>query len=81
MALLWNLVNRFFHEEWTTGVFLAVNILFWAAASMAVGMLFCIVAAGAASASCAANVLCMSIYAGIILGLFGGIIFLIRRQA
>ena len=37
--------------------------------------------AGAASASCAANVLCMSIYAGIILGLFGGIIFLIRRQA
>ena len=80
MTLLWNVVKRFFHEEWTAGVFLAANILFWTAGSMAVGMMFCVVAAGAAAVSCAANVLCISIYAGIILGLFGGILFLARRQ-
>lgn len=81
MTLLWNVVNRFFHEDWTGGIFLAANIFCWTAASMAVGMLFCVVAAGAAAANCAADVLCMSIYAGILLGLFGGIVFLIRRQA
>ena len=53
----------------------------WTALSCGVGMLFCMVAAGAEAASCAANVLCMSIYAGIIVGLFGGIWFLFRRQS
>lgn len=44
-------------------------------------MLFCMVAAWRGSGKRAANVLCMSIYAGIIVGLFGGIWFLFRRQS
>lgn len=79
MTLLWNMVNRFFEDDWTPGVFLAVNILFWTAASMAAGMLFCMAAAGVSAGNCAADVLCISIYAGLILGLFGGIVFLLRR--
>lgn len=79
MLLLWNMVKRFFDEDWTAGVFLAANMFLWTALSCGVGMLFCMVAAGAEAASCAANVLCMSIYAGIIVGLFGGIWFLFRR--
>ncbi len=81
MLLLWNMVKRFFDEDWTAGVFLAANMFLWTALSCGVGMLFCMVAAGAEAASCAANVLCMSIYAGIIVGLFGGIWFLFRRQS
>ena len=69
MLLLWNMVKRFFDEDWTAGVFLAANMFLWTAS------------AGAEAASCAANVLCMSIYAGIIVGLFGGIWFLFRRQS
>ena len=53
MLLLWNMVKRFFDEDWTAGVFLAANMFLWTALSCGVGMLFCMVAAGAEAASCA----------------------------
>ena len=50
MLLLWNMVKRFFDEDWTAGVFLAANMFLWTALSCGVGMLFCMVAAGAEAA-------------------------------
>ncbi len=51
MLLLWNMVKRFFDEDWTAGVFLAANMFLWTALSCGVGMLFCMVAAGAEAAT------------------------------
>lgn len=80
MGFLWKIVDRYCPEELETGVFLAVNILTWSIGTLAAGMLFCLVAAQAAVESCIANVMCMAVYAGIIFGLFGGIVFLMRRD-
>ena len=33
MLLLWNMVKRFFDEDWTAGVFLAANVFLWTALS------------------------------------------------
>ena len=48
--------------------------------ALAVGMLFCVVAGHLPVDACIVNVMCMAIYAGIIFGLFGGMLYLMRGQ-
>lgn len=79
MRTLWNTVNRWCPEEYRTGVFLALNILKWSVGTLAIGLLSCIYGAKADIAGCVANVMCVAVYAGIIFGLFGGILFLMRH--
>ena len=80
MRHLWELVNRFCPEEMATGIFLSVNIICWTVMALAVGMLFCVVAGHLPVDACIVNVMCMAIYAGIIFGVFGGILYLMRGQ-
>lgn len=79
MSYLWNLVNKLFDEEYRIGVFLAANIVCWTAGTFLTGMFFCMVAGHSSVAGCIANVMCMAVYAGVIMGLFGGILYLMRR--
>lgn len=79
MKNLWNTVERRFPEEYRTGIFLALNILKWSAGTLIIGLLACTYGAKADIAGCVANVMCIAVYAGIIFGLFGGILFLMRH--
>ncbi|RGU91327.1 hypothetical protein DWW31_14425 [Clostridium sp. AF15-17LB] len=79
MKRLWELINRVFQNDSATGVFLAVNIICWSAAALITGMVFCI-ASGSSVWVYATSIMCAAIYVGIIFGLFGGIIFLMRNR-
>lgn len=79
MRRLWELINRFCPEESATAVFLALNIICWVAGTLVIGILFCTVAGQLPVLSCLTNVMCMAAYAGIIFGLFGGILYLMRK--
>lgn len=79
MKRLWELTNRVFQNDSATGVFLAVNIICWSTAALITGMIFCI-ASGASVWTYATSIMCAAIYVGIIFGLFGGIIFLMRNR-
>lgn len=80
MEYLWKIVNRFVTEEYASAVFLAANITCWAVGTLVVGMFFCMAAGGEEAVNCIANVMCVAVYAAIIFGLFGGIIYLMRRD-
>lgn len=80
MRYLWNLVDRIFGKKNKVGIFLGLNILCFTMGTFAVGMLFCVVAGQLTVLRCMANVMCMAAYAGIIFGLFGGILFVMRTE-
>lgn len=73
MKRLWNLTNR-------VDLFLSINIISWAVSTMILGLAFCAVT-GMAIEESIVNLMCAAIYAGIIMGLFGGIIFLMRKES
>lgn len=76
---IWKIVCKYCSEESRISVFLAAAMLMWSIAALATGMIFCLAAAKVTVPTCIANVMCIAIYAGIIFGLFGGILFLMRR--
>ena len=80
MKKLWEMINKQFSDEKATGVFLVTNILRWTIGTLALGIVFCIVTETRIN-GCIVNLMCAAIYAGIIFGLFGGIIFLMRRSS
>lgn len=80
MKRLWEIINRQFGDDMATGVFLGVNILRWTIGTLILGIAFCFVTETRIT-FCITNLMCVAIYAGIILGLFGGIIFLMRRSS
>lgn len=80
MSWIWNITNRLIKGESAEGVFLSANIVFWAAAVLILGLGFCVIT-GTAVGSCIVKLMCTALYAGIIVGLFGGIIFLMRRHS
>lgn len=79
MRRLWDITNRLFHEESVASVFLVLNIICWTVGTLVLGMVFCIIA-GVSVAAVISKLMCAAIYAGVIMGLFGGIFFLMRRQ-
>lgn len=76
---IWKIVCKYCSEESRISVFLATAVFMWSAVAMAAGMLFCLAAAKVTVPMCIANVMCIAVYAGIIFGLLGGILFLMRR--
>lgn len=80
MEKLWRMVHCHLPEDMTTGVFLTINILCWTFGTLLFGILFCAAVVRTAVTGCLLNIMCVSIYAGIIFGLFGGILFLMRRS-
>ena len=80
MNFIWETVNKYVPENMADGVFLTTLIVGWCVLVFGVGMLFCVVGAGSASAGCIVNVMCMALYAAIIFGLFGGIFYLFRHH-
>ncbi|MDO5590789.1 MAG: hypothetical protein Q4F98_07005 [Lachnospiraceae bacterium] len=81
MKFVWQIVNKYVPENMTAGVFLTTLILGWSIGVFAVGMLFCLVAAGAPIDQCISNVMCIALYAAIIFGLFGGIFYLYHKDS
>ncbi len=80
MRCLWEFVNRFCPKDTLDAVFLALNILCWTAGTLFIGVLFCAVAGQVNITDCIANVMCLAVYSGIIFGLFGGILYLMRHK-
>lgn len=76
---LWNYLNKIIGRDSVVSAYLAIEVIGWTLAvsfiGMAVSFLFRVEPAAGIS-----NSFCAGIYAGIILGLFGGILFLQRNQ-
>ncbi len=80
MQFLWELTGKLFGVEKRDGMFLSANVLLWSIATFIVGALFCTLIGHVALVECVANLMCVAVYAGVIVGLFGGIFFLMRRH-
>lgn len=80
MKQLWILICRFCPKDSQTGTFLTINILLWTAAAFLLGIFFCMAVVQLTLTSCLAPIMCAAIYAGIIFGLFGGILYLMRNS-
>ena len=78
MKKLWEMVCRYSGNKCVEGVFLGVNIIRWTIGTLVLGLFFCVVT-GTDIVLCIVNLMCVAIYAGIIMGLFGGIFFLMRK--
>lgn len=81
MKKLWNIISIAMPEDMTAGTFLAANIVCWTLGTLVVGSFFGMVVTQSATVNNFLNILCAAIYAGIIFGLFGGIIFLMRKKS
>ena len=77
MRTLWEIVNKHFDSESAAAAFLTINIICWTAGTLAAGLLFCLIT-GTPAALCITKLMCAAIYAGIIVGLLGGILFLYK---
>lgn len=80
MRNLWDLIEKYHLGEYANTIFLTVNIIRWTVLTFLTGMLFCVIGGQIAIGSCLLNVMLIAVYAGIIFGLFGGIIFLMRNE-
>lgn len=79
MRTLWKITNKIFGSESAAAAFLTINIICWTAGTLAAGLAFCAII-GTSAALCMTKLMCAAIYVGIIVGLFGGILFLYRRR-
>lgn len=78
MKKLWEIICKYSGKECVGSVFLGVNIIRWTIGTLVLGLFFCVVT-GTDIMLCITNLMCVAIYAGIIMGLFGGIFFLMRK--
>lgn len=76
---LWNFITRYMDNSHAVSVFLPVMILGWTLLGVAAGMIVCVIT-GTELVSVLADLICAGSYAGLILGLFGGVFFLYRRE-
>ena len=72
---LWNFIRKYTDGSHAVALFLPVMIIGWTVA----GMLVCIIT-GTNLVSALADLICAGGYAGLILGLFGGCLFLYRIE-
>lgn len=75
---LWKLTERYTEKETGASVYLAILIVLWTALVIFAGVLVC-AAGGKDIVKCLADIVCTGAYAGIILGLCGGILFLCKN--
>lgn len=74
---LWNFIRRYMDNSHAVSLFLPVVIIGWTIAGILAGILVCAIT-GADLISAMADLFCAGGYAGLILGLFGGCLFLYR---
>lgn len=72
---LWKLIKRTTQEESSVAIYLVVNILCWTALTIVLGL------AGTALMQKSlieslTNITCLGVYAGILFGLVGGVVYL-----
>ncbi len=76
MKSLWNMLNKEFTIEGAVSAFLVINIIAWTLITMGVGMLVCKFL-GFSIGGNMTNLMCAGIYGGLIVGLIGGILYLL----
>lgn len=76
---LWNLITKYMDTGHAVSVFLPIMIIGWTIAGVAAGLTVCLIT-GTEIINVLADLVCAGGYAGLILGLFGGTLFLFRRD-
>lgn len=74
---LWNLITKYMDNSHAVSVFLPLMIVGWTAVGVAAGLFVCLFT-GTGVAAALADLICAGGYTGLILGLFGGCLFLYR---
>ena len=74
---LWNIITRHIDNSHAVSVFLPIMIIGWTIAGVLAGLIVCVFT-GTGVVSALADLICAGGYAGLILGLFGGCLFLYR---
>lgn len=77
MKRIWNLANRISHGKHSVGAFLIINIVFWIAAVFLFDLFVCFFA-GSALKAVLAKAVWTAVLLGMTIGIFGGIIYLMR---
>ena len=76
---LWNLIRKYTDGSHAVALFLPVMIIGWTVAGVLAGLLVCAIT-GTDLILALADLICAGGYAGLILGLFGGCLFLYRIE-
>lgn len=76
---LWNFIRKYTDSSHAVSLFLPIVIIGWTIAGVLVGLFVCTIM-GANLVSALADLFCAGGYAGLILGLFGGCLFLYRIE-
>ena len=74
---LWNIITRHIDNSHAVSVFLPITIIGWTLAGVLAGLIVCVLI-GTGIVAALADLSCAGGYAGLILGLFGGCLFLYR---
>ena len=76
---LWNSINKQVKDSHASAAFLAVSLMGWTTIGLLAGFLICIIG-GMSFVTKVTVVLCSGGYTGLILGFFGGILYLYRSE-
>ncbi len=74
---LWNFIRKHTDSSHAVSLFLPVMIVGWTLAGVLIGLIVC-ACTGTGIMAALADLICAGGYAGLILGLFGGCLFLYR---
>ena len=76
---LWSFVNHYIDADHALAVYLPILIVGWTIIGTVLGMGVCSVIQNQILIQSLSDIICVGGYAGIILGLFGGILYLYRK--
>ena len=76
---LWNSINKQVKNSHATATFLAVSLISWTTIGLLAGFLICMIG-GMSFVTKVTVVLCSGGYIGLVLGFFGGILYLYRTE-
>lgn len=74
---LWNFITKYTDSSHAVSLFLPIVIIGWTLIGVMIGLAVC-ACTGTAIMAALADLICAGGYAGLILGLFGGCLFLYR---
>ena len=77
---LWNSINKQVKDSHASAAFLAVSLMDWTTIGLLAGFLICMIG-GMSFVTKVTVVLCSGGYTGLILGFFGGILYLYRSES
>ena len=77
---LWNSINKQVKDSHASAAFLAASLIGWTTIGLLAGFLICMIG-GMSFVTKITVVLCSGGYTGLILGLFGGILYLYRSES